>query len=758
MEPSLAPSPKRLRNNWFERPESCYERFNFHREVQLCELLDLALSDSGPAVVVLAGEPGIGRGYVCRAVRYLAEREGHPMGFWDFDLRGFEPDGPNPLGQFLDQLVEHNKRSSAREQMTGAVKSEAEALSSTKLVGPAGDWAASLLSLVWQSADSGERFAEVLSQPGSGSQTPPREDPETLRTCLTELSSRQKLIIHVRDSHLWTNAQRRWFIREAERAPERLLLVVSCGLELETGEVVPSSQQEPARIELLPLTGPDLRQILDRRFASKTLPAKLVTSLVEATAGRPGAIANQMADLMEQEGVVEQLSVGLFEDIDQRLANEEPQQQKVLRDFLVLAALGGRYVPLLPIFEALGLDPEAQEVVTDFVDDVLEEELEWLADAGFMHPSFPGINVYVFTNALVPRIVLDQMSELDREVAAIKFLRFLEGAAQPRTRGMARWFLAIAEHLGPKERLLYELQLAWWCGHEDAEALQEEIRAKLEAGELAPETVWRIAREATGWPPYRRLTVLSAFAEAKVGEDAGGRDENEDRVLSQLSEDELPTFHALRAELLLQLGRYSEALQDARQILSLVGEDSTSYAAALNLSGLAQLRLGEMVPASADFEQTLAIYQPLLGSEHPATLITQSNLALTYREQGKYVQARHLEEGVLEGLRQVLGPDHPDTFRAQGNLAATYDHEGDHAQAQQLEEGVLEGLRRVLGPEHPATLTAQANLASTYRKQGELEQARQLLEGVWEARQRVLGPEHPDTLRTQADLRGSDET
>ena len=607
------------------------------------------------------------------------------MGLWDFDLHGFEPESKNPLGEFLKHLVETRARedAAAREKAKGAVKPAARAITEMEISGAASDWAASLLSLLWQFEDSGERFAEVLSQPSSDAQAPPREDPATLRTVLDELCQQQKLIIHVRDSSSWTSAQRRWFIREAERAPERLLLVISCTPEAETREVAPSDLHEPLRIELRSLSAENLRDALSRRFASNTFPGDLASSLVTASAGRPGAIANTVADLVDlgaietdQDGdwrllpegskdhrLVAALSSGLFEDLDRRLAKEDARTQKMLREFLILAALGGRYVPLPPIFDFLGLAPEDHEAVTDFVDDVLEEELGWLVDAGFRHPSFPGINVYAFTNPLLPRIVLDQISELDREVYAVKLLRFLEEIIRPRHRGMARWLFAIAEHLGSKETAVYGHQLSWWCGPVDSESLCKEIRSELEGGELDSAMVWRVIEEASGWPPFRRLAMLDAYIAAVVKQDDAGE--------SSLSLDDLAKIHTLRGGLLIQQGRSEEALEEAQRVLALAEDKSARQAVGFNLSGLARAQLGRAQLASRDFEQSLELWLALFGSEHPATLTAQSNLASAYSHQGEYERARELEDALLEVTRRALGPEHPATLTAQSNLEET---------------------------------------------------------------------------------------
>jgi hypothetical protein len=59
------------------------------------------------------------------------------------------------------------------------------------------------------------------------------------------------------------------------------------------------------------------------------------------------------------------------------------------------------------------------------------------------------------------------------------------------------------------------------------------------------------------------------------------------------------------------------------------------------------------------------------GPEHPDTLTTKSNLALTLWNQGDYAGARDLFEQVLQASTRTLGPEHPGTLLARDNLAAT---------------------------------------------------------------------------------------
>ncbi len=94
------------------------------------------------------------------------------------------------------------------------------------------------------------------------------------------------------------------------------------------------------------------------------------------------------------------------------------------------------------------------------------------------------------------------------------------------------------------------------------------------------------------------------------------------------------------------------------------------------------------------------------GEEHPETLTSMNNLALTLGGQGDLAGARALQEKVLEVRRRVLGKEHPDTLISMANLAYTLLQMGEHLPALQLMQTVAEGRARVLGPGHPDTLAS----------------------------------------------------
>jgi hypothetical protein len=145
-------------------------------------------------------------------------------------------------------------------------------------------------------------------------------------------------------------------------------------------------------------------------------------------------------------------------------------------------------------------------------------------------------------------------------------------------------------------------------------------------------------------------------------------------------------------------------------------------------------------------------YQTALGEEHPATLNSMSNLAVTLRQMGDLPGARAMHEVVLTTRRRVLGEEHPDTLRSMGSLAESLRQMGDLPGARIMQEAVLTTRRRVLGEEHPDTLRSMSNLAGILWQMGDLPGARAMEEAALTTRRRVLGEEHPDTLTSMHNL------
>jgi nephrocystin-3 len=156
-------------------------------------------------------------------------------------------------------------------------------------------------------------------------------------------------------------------------------------------------------------------------------------------------------------------------------------------------------------------------------------------------------------------------------------------------------------------------------------------------------------------------------------------------------------------------------------------------------TGEAHRRLGE---------QRTTACERLLGVEHPDTLKSMGNYALTLKASGDFNGAQQLEDKVLKASIRLLGTKHPDVLASMNNLAQTLNLSGDLEDSQKLLEQALDIANQVLGPTDPATLTIMSNLAETHSGRGLYEIAQELEEQVIDARTKLLGPEHPQTLRT----------
>jgi tetratricopeptide (TPR) repeat protein len=71
-------------------------------------------------------------------------------------------------------------------------------------------------------------------------------------------------------------------------------------------------------------------------------------------------------------------------------------------------------------------------------------------------------------------------------------------------------------------------------------------------------------------------------------------------------------------------------------------------------------------------EQALAARERVLGPDHPDTLYSRKNLALSHKYAGRLDEAIALFEQTLAAYERVLGPDHPDTLQSRSDLALPY--------------------------------------------------------------------------------------
>ncbi|MBQ9930526.1 MAG: tetratricopeptide repeat protein [Oscillospiraceae bacterium] len=183
-----------------------------------------------------------------------------------------------------------------------------------------------------------------------------------------------------------------------------------------------------------------------------------------------------------------------------------------------------------------------------------------------------------------------------------------------------------------------------------------------------------------------------------------------------------------------------------------LGEEHPDTLSSLSNLALTYGDLGNYQKALELQEKAYTLCCRILGEEHPDTLASLNNLASTYGDLGDYQKALELKEQAYTLRCRILGEEHPDTLTSLNNLAVTYSDLGDYQKALELKEQAYTLRCRILGEEHPGTLTSLNNLAVTYSDLGDYQKALELLEKAYALRCRILGEEHPDTLASLNNL------
>ncbi|RGP69012.1 kinesin light chain 3 [Fusarium sporotrichioides] len=204
------------------------------------------------------------------------------------------------------------------------------------------------------------------------------------------------------------------------------------------------------------------------------------------------------------------------------------------------------------------------------------------------------------------------------------------------------------------------------------------------------------------------------------------------------------------------IGEYSRAEKLEVEVMETrkakLGADHPDTLTSMNNLALTYSYQGRWEEAETIQVEVLETHKAKLGVDHPSTLTSMANLASTYSDQGRWEEAETLQVEVLETHKAKLGVDYRDTLTSMNNLASTYSDQGRWEEAEELEVEVLKTHKAKLGVDHPSTLTSMANLASTYSDQGRWEEAEELEVEVLKTHKAKLGVDHPSTLASMANL------
>jgi len=115
------------------------------------------------------------------------------------------------------------------------------------------------------------------------------------------------------------------------------------------------------------------------------------------------------------------------------------------------------------------------------------------------------------------------------------------------------------------------------------------------------------------------------------------------------------------------------------------------------------------------YEKEMNNFRKVLGSKHPDTLTSISNVAATLRQCGHFDRARPLYEEALAGRREVLGQNHRDTLVSMNNFATYLTQQREYDEARSLYREAISGRKVVLGEDDPETLESIRNLETMER-------------------------------------------
>ncbi|WP_406448603.1 FxSxx-COOH system tetratricopeptide repeat protein [Streptomyces sp. NBC_00876] len=161
---------------------------------------------------------------------------------------------------------------------------------------------------------------------------------------------------------------------------------------------------------------------------------------------------------------------------------------------------------------------------------------------------------------------------------------------------------------------------------------------------------------------------------------------------------------------------------------------------------------GDLRAATTLCEELRELWRETLGERDIQYLYLRFHLAGIHRSQGRYAEARELDEITLARQTEVLGPEHPHTYMSTSSLATDLGALGEHIKATELATAATEGFGQIFSDWHPQSLAAADNLAFTLRVAGQYERAREIDQDVYDRRAEMFGAEHPHSLSSAMNL------
>ena len=203
-------------------------------------------------------------------------------------------------------------------------------------------------------------------------------------------------------------------------------------------------------------------------------------------------------------------------------------------------------------------------------------------------------------------------------------------------------------------------------------------------------------------------------------------------------------------------GDYANALGYHLKALAIwekvVGTEHPSVATSYNNIGLVYLNHGNFAKALECYRKALSIQERIFGVEHPDVATSYSNIGGVYDGQGDYGKALECLRKALSIQESVLDVDHLDVARSYNNIGNVYDEQGDYGKALECYQKTLAINEKVLGMQHPNVATSYNNIGLVYYNQRDYAKALEYYQKAFAIWERVRGTDHPDVAPSYNDI------
>ncbi|NEP56639.1 MAG: tetratricopeptide repeat protein [Symploca sp. SIO2G7] len=188
------------------------------------------------------------------------------------------------------------------------------------------------------------------------------------------------------------------------------------------------------------------------------------------------------------------------------------------------------------------------------------------------------------------------------------------------------------------------------------------------------------------------------------------------------------------------------AIEYFRKAVDLQQELGLEEDLASNLNNLAELYYyqGRYNEAEHLYEQVIEINKRSLPEYHPDLAINLSNLAQLYSSQGRYSEAEPLYIQAIQINKRSLSEDHPYLANSLNKLAQLYYSQGRYSKAEPLYQQAIQINKRSLPEYHPYLANSLNKLAQLYYSQGRYSEAESLYIQAIQINKRSLPEYHPD--------------